>query len=153
MLVSTGLLVQSVMAAGLVADAYTETLRTGWLARERERARSTGNGLTYLARDKVPTRFCRIEGVSRTHTYALDGMLNHDSAKRRTAIAGYSCSFHRRAAGVQEGDGAEQQHPSGAHSPGEAAGGATPREPASYCGTAGQFTPDRVGVGQVTDRR
>jgi hypothetical protein len=51
MLVSTGLLLRSAMAAGLVADAPTETLRTGWLARERERARSTGNGLTYLARD------------------------------------------------------------------------------------------------------
>ena len=50
MLVSTGLLVRSAMAAGLVADAPTGTLRTGWLARERERARSTGNGLTYLAR-------------------------------------------------------------------------------------------------------
>jgi len=52
MLASTGLLVQSAMGAGLVADAPTETLRTGWLARERERARSTGNGLTYLARDR-----------------------------------------------------------------------------------------------------
>jgi hypothetical protein len=51
MLVSTGLLVQSAMAAGLVADAPTETLGTGRLARDRERARSTGNGLTYLARD------------------------------------------------------------------------------------------------------
>ena len=45
--------VQSAMAAGPVADAPTETLRTGRLARERERARSTGNGLTYLARDSV----------------------------------------------------------------------------------------------------
>jgi hypothetical protein len=51
MLVSAGLLVQSAMAAGLVADAPTETLGTGRLARDRERARSTGNGLTYLARD------------------------------------------------------------------------------------------------------
>ena len=61
MLVSTGLLVQSAMAAGLVADAEraTETLGTGGLARERERARSTGNGLTYLARDIGALRTCR----------------------------------------------------------------------------------------------
>ena len=62
MLVSTGLLVQSAMAAGLVADAPTETLRTGCLARERERARSTGNGLTYLARD-TDARLCEMRAL------------------------------------------------------------------------------------------
>ena len=61
MLVSTGLLVQSAMA-GLVADAPTETLRTGCLARERERARSTGNGLTYLARD-TDARLCEMRAL------------------------------------------------------------------------------------------
>ena len=99
MLVSTGLLVRSAMAAGLVADAPTGTLRTGWLARERERARSTGNGLTYLARD-TNVRICRIEGVTSSYTYAMASVAANTEGRDRvqggSALRGHQSGTDRR---------------------------------------------------------
>jgi hypothetical protein len=62
-------------------------LGTGRLARERERARSTGNGLTYLARDTGAIRFCRIEGVADTHVCALFVALTGLRAARSCSLA------------------------------------------------------------------
>ncbi len=85
MLVSTGPPLRSAMAAGLVADAPTETLRMGWLARERERARSTGNGLTYLAWDARTTARAELSTlpVARRNQSLLPGSAIRDISPAR----------------------------------------------------------------------
>jgi hypothetical protein len=71
MLLSIRALVQSVRRRGWFLTRKLGTLRTGWLARTRERAGLTGNGPTYLAPDSLVVRICRIAGVACPYNYAL----------------------------------------------------------------------------------
>jgi len=156
MLVSTGLLVQSAMA-GLVADAPTETLRTGCLARERERARSTGNGLTYLARD-TDARLCEMRALParilmRRPAYSL--AVKPDLRYFRTQIIhevliiiGFSAQLPqppRGLAGMKRPPGGPQDHGFGEDGRQRGPGRAGCRGPAAYL-TDGDGLPGRRDI-------